>query len=164
MHAHDADAELVAALLSIRYRVTGPSPADAGGGPDGGAWAVEHLDGGEPGVCRVVRAPAADGDRPSTPRERWAGVDRLAGVEHPHVERVLAGADLDTERRAVVLTRHDGITLGALLAGRPPLAEAEAVTLVVPLAGALAALHDVGLGHGGVSARRSCWATTAARC
>lgn len=163
MAAHDD--ELSAALLTIRYRLAGPGDGPvgdvgpAGDDPEGTGWAVEHLDGGDPGLCRVVRMPdppgtglyRTDRDAASARRERWAGVDRLAGVHHPHLEQLLAVADLDGDRRVVVVGRCAGMTLGTLLARRPPLAEAEVVTLVVPLAGALAALHDAGLAHGAVS-------------
>jgi Protein kinase domain len=118
-----------------------------GSGWGGELWAARGRASGRPVVLR--RLPVAD-DVASHDRARRAAA-RLVDVHHPHLVR-LRGV-LSTEG-AVVLV-HDqvaGVSLERRLADHGPLVEAEVVTLAVPLAQALAAVHACGLAHGRVSA------------
>ncbi|MBC7551130.1 MAG: hypothetical protein H7269_09580, partial [Cellulomonas sp.] len=91
-------------------------------------------------------------------------LDVLGSLAHEHLAAIVdvvalddlpaataQGASRDRCRCAVLLAEVPGVNLAVLLAARPPLSDGEAVTLVVPLAQALAALHDAGLVHGDVS-------------
>lgn len=153
--------DLAAALLDAGYRVGGP----VGVGARGPAWsAVGREDGPAAGVRVVVTVlEVPTGPRGDRVRTRLAA---LRALGHEHLAEVVeivpiggsgAAAGGVRERSgvpgrwAVLLAEVPGPTLAALLAARPPLADGEAVTLVVPLAEALAALHDAGLVHGDVS-------------
>lgn len=79
-----------------------------------------------------------------------AGLDRLAGVRHPHLVRlraVLPAAD----GMAVISDFAAGGSLAEVLAERGALEPGEVVTVGVPLASALAALHGQELVHGAVT-------------
>ncbi|MBD7918237.1 hypothetical protein H9657_08100 [Cellulomonas sp. Sa3CUA2] len=78
----------------------------------------------------------------------------LTGLDHPHLARVLAVEPLAPGRVALVCEHVPGPTLAAVRAARPPLADGEVVTVAVPVAQALAALHTTGLAHGAVGADR----------
>jgi serine/threonine protein kinase len=118
-----------------------------GRGWGGELWAARGRATGRPVVLR--RLAVAD-DVASHDRVRRAAA-RLVDVQHPHLVR-LRGV-LSAEG-AVVLVHDDvaGVALDRLLADHGPLEEAEVVTLAVPLAQALAAVHACGLVHGRVSA------------
>ncbi|HEY8720625.1 protein kinase domain-containing protein [Pengzhenrongella sp.] len=142
--------DLAAALLAAGYRVGGP----AGVGSQCPAWSASAVGGGPEARTRVVvtmlavpTGPGGDGIR--------ARLDTLRALRHEHLAEVVdvvpVSGTREAGRWAVLLAEVAGPNLEALLAARPPLAAGEAVTLVVPLAGALAALHDAGLVHGDVS-------------
>ncbi|QCB93380.1 hypothetical protein [Cellulomonas shaoxiangyii] len=117
-------------------------------GTDGAWWVtcpVDDLD--APGLeVQVARVPADDHLR--------ALADALTRVRHPHLVAVREVVPLDAGRVAVLTAHVPGPTLAAVRAARPPLTDAEAVTVAVPVAQALAALHDAGLAHGTVAADR----------
>ena len=74
----------------------------------------------------------------------------LAGVDHPHVARLLA-VHGDGDDVVLVLDLAAGGSLARLLATRGRLSPGEVVTVGVPLAEALAAVHAQGLLHGDVT-------------
>lgn len=114
-----------------------------------GAWWVAHPAEGrdEPPVeVQVVRVPADDRLRDLAAR--------LRAVVHPHLAAVQDVVPLDAGRVAVLVEHVPGPTLAALRAARPPLTDGEAVTVAVPVAQALGALHDAGLAHAAVTADR----------
>lgn len=78
----------------------------------------------------------------------------LTALDHPHLARVLAVEPLGPGRVALVCEHVPGPTLAAVRAARPPLSDGEVVTVAVPVAQALAALHATGLAHGAVGADR----------
>lgn len=78
----------------------------------------------------------------------------LTALDHPHLARVVAVEPLGPGRVALVCEHVPGPTLAAVRAARPPLADGEVVTVAVPVAQALAALHAAGLAHGAVGADR----------
>jgi tRNA A-37 threonylcarbamoyl transferase component Bud32 len=76
----------------------------------------------------------------------------LAGLDHPHLLCPRAVAAVG-DGLALVREHVSGRCLSELLAARGKLTAGEAVTLAVPLADALAALHRRGLVHGRVDAQ-----------
>ncbi|QGQ19097.1 hypothetical protein GC089_07490 [Cellulomonas sp. JZ18] len=117
-------------------------------GTDGAWWVAHPAAGcaGEPLEVQVVRVPADDDLR--------ARAARLRGAAHPHLAAVRDVVPLDAGRVAVVVAHVPGPTLAALRAARPPLSNGEAVTVAVPVAQALGALHAAGLTHAAVAADR----------
>lgn len=117
-------------------------------GTDGAWWVARPVDDTDaPWLeVQVVRVPVDDRLR------TLANV--LAGVDHPHLARVHAVVPLDAARVAVLAAHVPGPTLAAVRAARPPLTDAEAVTVAVPVAQALDALHAAGLAHASVAADR----------
>jgi hypothetical protein len=140
MEPSAAPPDVVAALLTAGYRVLGP----IGRGAQGPAWSAVALD-GPPGrvVVRVV-------DLAADPRH-GARLDRLRGVQHEHLARVRDVVAVSAGAAALLVDHVPGPTLDALRSARGPLSAGEAVTLAVPLADALEALHAAGLVHGDVS-------------
>ncbi len=134
------DPAVAAALLMAGYRALGP----VGRGSGGPAWSATSLD--EPGLRVVVRVV----DLAPDPR-REARLHRLAGVSHPHLARLVAAVPVPPSRCALLVEHVPGPTLEALREARGPLTSGEAVTVAVPLADALDALHAAGLVHGDVS-------------
>lgn len=89
--------------------------------------------------------PADDAGRV---RER---VRRLAGVLHDHLAQPGPCLDLADGSLAVLQAEVPGADLATVRRARGPWTPGEVVTVVVPLAEALAALHDAGLAHGDVA-------------
>lgn len=95
---------------------------------------------------RTVALKVLTGDLP----RREATVQRR--VDHPHVLRVLRTTTTADDRPVLVTEHAAGGSLAALVAARGPLDPGEVVTVLTPLAGALADLHERGVVHGDVSA------------
>ncbi len=136
---HVVPEHLAAALRAAGLTAAGPLDTRDGRprwtalDPDGRRWAV--------GVVGPARADAA---------RRRAAV--LAGVEHPHL--AVAGLVLEAADGGVLalVAAEPGVDLAVLLGARGPLDDAEAVGVLAPVAGALAALHAGGLAHGDLNA------------
>jgi hypothetical protein len=117
-----------------------------GRGWGGELWSARGRATGRPVLLRrlAVRDDVATHDR-----VRRAAA-RLVGVQHAHL--VALRGVLSVEGAVVLVHDHVlGVALDRLLAERGPLEEAEVVTIVVPLAQALAVVHAAGLVHGRVS-------------
>ncbi|HEY5518046.1 MAG TPA: protein kinase, partial [Cellulomonas sp.] len=140
MEPSAAPPDVVAALLTHGYRVLGP----IGCGAQGPAWSAVALDGPPDRVVVRVVDLAAD------PRH-GARLDRLRSVQHEHLARVRDVVAVSPGVAALLVDHMPGPTLAALRSARGPLSVGEAVTLAVPLADALEALHAAGLVHGDVS-------------
>ncbi|WP_158674161.1 serine/threonine-protein kinase [Pseudokineococcus lusitanus] len=127
-----------------------------GRGGTGEVWRADPVDpvagaDGSPAVLKVLRTSVA-GD--AAARRRLEGeAALLTALDHPHLVRLrhLTATDEPRPRPVLVLDHAAGGSLGALVAARGPLGPAEVTTLLVPLAGLLADLHDGGLVHGDVS-------------
>lgn len=135
-----APPDVVAALLTAGYRVVGP----AGVGADGPAWSAVALDEADERVVVHVVDLAAD------PRHA-ARLHRLREVEHEHLVRLRHVLELPDGRGALLTEHVRGASLAALRDARGPWTAGEAVTLAVPLADALDALHRAGLVHSDVA-------------
>ncbi len=130
----------------MTWTTAGPPPAvpgfligaRLGVGSTGSVWRAMAVTGGPEVAIKVVRATAD--------AERELAV--LRAVSHPHVVRLHQGVVLDDGRLALVLDLIDGPTLAAVVAQRGHLSPGEVVTLMVPLAQAVADLHADGVQHG----------------
>jgi len=76
-----------------------------------------------------------------------AEVSALCAVDHPHLARLVDLATTDAGLPCLVLERCDGGGLAQLVADRSSLSLGEAVTILAPLAAAVAALHAAGYVH-----------------
>ena len=76
-----------------------------------------------------------------------AEVAALCAVDHPHLARLVDLASTDAGLPCLVLERCDGGGLAQLVADRSGLSSGEAVTILAPLAAAVAALHAAGYVH-----------------
>ncbi|MBT0994834.1 protein kinase [Cellulomonas sp. DKR-3] len=83
-------------------------------------------------------------------RSRWHA---LRDLHHDHLPRVLEVVELHDEQLAVFTEHVVGTTLEQVCGARGPLGPGESVTVAIPVAQALDALHRSGLVHGAVSAR-----------
>lgn len=117
-----------------------------GYGSGGEVWLARDRATGTPVALKRLRADADLAARDRLRRE--AAV--LAGVDHPHVVRLRAVV-ADGDAMVLVLDLAPGGSLARLLATRRRLGTGEVVTLGVPLAQALAAVHAQGLLHGDVT-------------
>ena len=117
-----------------------------GYGSGGEVWLARERATGRPVALKRLRPGADLATRDRLRRE--AAV--LAGVDHPHVVR-LRSVHGDGDALVLVLDLAAGGSLAGLLAARRRLAPGEVVTIAVPLAQALAAVHAQGLVHGDVT-------------
>lgn len=110
-------------------------------------WLAEELtDGGR--VALKLAHVGVDGEG-----ARLAGeADLLERVRHDHVVRLRARVPLPGGGLALVLDDAAGGSLADVIAARGRLRPAEVTTVVIAVARALTALHDVGIVHGDVSA------------
>lgn len=115
-----------------------------GFGATGEVWAAV-ADDGDPVALKVVRRPEEDTER------ILAETALLRRLHHPHVVRLRTVARVPGHGPVLVLDRALGGSLAALVAARGPLDVGEVVTLVTPLAEALADLHHRGVVHGDVA-------------
>lgn len=120
-----------------------------GRGAGGEVWLAVERASGEAVAIKRVRPGAAPAARDRLRREAAA----LAGVAHPHVLRLrsVVGCGGAGDEMALVLDLATGGSLARLVARRGPLPPGEVVTVLVPLAEALAAVHARGVVHGDVT-------------
>ena len=112
-----------------------------GAGAQAEVWLVE--DGR--GVRSALKVPRAGAAPDTLAAEAQAG-----RVAHPHLLRVLGVAE--TDRGLGVLTEHRAAgTLQDMVQRVGPLSPGQVVTVLVPIAQALACLHRAGVVHGDVS-------------
>ncbi len=112
------------------------------------------------GSAQVWRGVAASTGAPVAlkvfPPDRLAMARReaalAAAVDHPHVVRVLDVVG-DTERAALITEYAAGGDLADLLGRRGRLTAGETLTVLLPLAAALATAHERQIVHGDLSAR-----------
>ncbi|WP_456817828.1 hypothetical protein [Cellulomonas sp. URHB0016] len=131
--------DVATVLAGAGYRVVGTA------GPDGSGFVARPVDGSDGAIEVHVLATALD----DVMRARVA---RLRALRHDHLSRLHDVVELSPGRVGLVVEHVVGPTLHELRAARAPLCDGEAVTVTIPVAGALAALHDAGLAHGAVDA------------
>jgi serine/threonine protein kinase len=107
-------------------------------------WAAERTDDGRQVALKVLGDPAS---QPRLRREAQI----LSRLRHPHIVRIRELTTTDDGRLVLVLDLVPGGDLGALVAVRGPLEPGEVVTVLTPLAGALAQVHADGLTHGDIT-------------
>lgn len=100
-----------------------------------------RADGGPAGAQVAIKVVTAGPDA-----ERELAV--LSGLRHPHLLELHEVVALDGERLAIVTDLLEGGTLASVVAARGRLRPGEVVTVLVPLAQALGALHASGVLHG----------------
>lgn len=131
---------LARALAGAGLQLSGPLGTGSGGDRpaardrDGNGWAVT-----------VIGPQALSRDR------LRARVAALAEVHHPHVARVAPLLELRDGTGVALQAEVLGPDLATVASARGRWRPGEVVTLVVPLAEALAALHDAGVVHGDVA-------------
>ncbi len=111
----------------------------------GSGWLAEALDGSEQ-LLELHVVPAVVDARLS---ERAA---LLRDLRHEHLPQVLDVVELSPGRVGMVVEHCAGLSLAQVRGARAPLGDGEAATVAIPVAGALQALHRVGLTHGRVDA------------
>lgn len=79
-----------------------------------------------------------------------ARVAALTAVRHDHLAGLVEVVPLDAGGLLVATEHHEATALADLRRARAPISAPEALTLVIPIAQALAALHARGLVHGAV--------------
>jgi hypothetical protein len=109
-------------------------------GTHGAVWAAREQITGDV-VALKIGQPAANGRAAHE-------ADLLARLDHPHLIRLRRVVQTLDGTTALVLDFAAGGSLAAVVAARGPLQPGEAVTLLVPLAEALADLHDHAIAHG----------------
>ncbi len=128
------------ALAAAGWRLR-PRPGAPGG-------VVAHDDAGD--VCVVTRVEV-----PADPGARAALVEHLHELaqDHEHLVAVRGVVETSESTLAVLVDHVEGLRPDELVAAREPLRAAEAVTVLVPVAQGLAALHRAGRVHGSLDAR-----------
>jgi hypothetical protein len=117
-----------------------------GFGGSGEVWRGRAMDTAETVALKRLRAGAADHARRRLEREAAL----LATIDHPHLLRVREL--VSTERETVLVLDYAACgSLAMLLRRRGRLRPGEVVTVLAPVAVALAHAHDEGLIHGDVS-------------
>lgn len=130
---------------SVPPQVEGLTPGRLlGGGASGEVWTAVDSRSGRTLAVKVLRA-----DAQAELSRREASV--LRRLDHPHVLRLHRTARTADGRLALVTDHAAGGSLAALVAARGTLDPGEVVTVITPIAGALADLHERGVVHGDVS-------------
>ena len=119
-----------------------------GRGGSGGVWAATRCADGAPVAVKVV--PVGTGAQAAVAARELAVLARLE-VEGLVGFREAVGLDDERPAVAVVLDRVRGGSLARVVAARGHLSAGETVTVLAPVARALAGLHAAGVVHGDVS-------------
>lgn len=122
-------------------------------------WALEHeLGRGASGTVYVVRQRHT-GDRAAlkvgTADAEGGGtysqeVQALASMSHQHIVELIGSVSTD-QGEGILMEYLPGGSVADLIAARGPLTLGETVTVIAPLAGALAFLHENGAVHGDIA-------------
>jgi len=118
-----------------------------GRGAVGAVWAATRDGDGRRFAVKVVPGSAVRAGAAQALREN--GV--LSRVDNPHVVRLEQALPLEDGAMALVLQLASGGSLEQVVTSRGHLSAGETVTVLAPLAGALADLHAVGVVHSDLS-------------
>lgn len=116
-----------------------------GFGGSGEVWSATDRASGQRVALKLLRVSTAD--REAVLREAAL----MRRIDHPHVVRLRSVVDVPEQGLVLVLDHADGGSLASLVAARGRLDAGEVVTILTPLARALADLHRRGLVHADVS-------------
>ncbi|CAN5376333.1 hypothetical protein BH11ACT5_BH11ACT5_28300 [soil metagenome] len=97
----------------------------------------------EPAVIKVYGPAVSD-------ESIVAEVEALSRATGEHVVRVLDVTSTPDGAPALILSRHAAGSLARLLGDRGQLEAGEVITILAPLANALARMHSAGVAHGGI--------------
>ncbi|GLB66179.1 serine/threonine-protein kinase [Arthrobacter mangrovi] len=123
-----------------------------GSGAAAHVWLVAEQEGGREYALKVFRPQNDDGAEPADAAAAEADRERrlLGAAAHDHLVPALRMIPTDTGP-GLLLEYAAGGSLAALVAARGPLSIAETITVLTPIAQALAFLHGQGLTHGDVA-------------
>lgn len=123
-----------------------------GSGAAAHVWLVTEEEGGREYALKVFRSQNDDGAEPADAAAAEADRERrlLGAAAHDHLVPVLRMIPTDGGP-GLLLEYAAGGSLAALVAARGPLSIAEAITVLTPIAQALAFLHGRGMTHGDVA-------------
>ncbi|AUI53536.1 Protein kinase domain-containing protein [Arthrobacter crystallopoietes] len=116
-----------------------------GSGSSAAVWLVAEESGGREYALKVFNRNAGNA-RPEADRERLL----TEGLRHDHLVQVFRNVETDAGS-GLLLEYAAGGSVGSVIAARGPLSVAETVTVLTPIAQALAFLHAGGRTHGDVS-------------
>ncbi|HEX8973687.1 serine/threonine-protein kinase, partial [Oryzihumus sp.] len=119
-----------------------------GRGASGTVWLAERQ---RDGARVAVKVLSGNGTRPGASDSAVRELAVLSRTAGEHVVRLHDAVPLAGGGLALVLDLADGGSLARVVAGRGHLSAGEAVTVLTPLAGALAQLHEAGVVHADVS-------------
>lgn len=116
-----------------------------GVGSSGEVWSAVEISSGKSVALKLVSV--REDDRARVRRECLTA----RRIDHAHVLRLRSVVEVGPDVLALVLDYAPGGSLAGLVAARGALEPGEVVTVLTPLATALADLHERGLVHGDVS-------------
>jgi eukaryotic-like serine/threonine-protein kinase len=94
-------------------------------------------------ALKVLLDPSGSADG----HERFLREARIAAaIKHPNVVNIF-DVGVDGSTPYLVMELLEGVDLDAFMAGKPRLDEATTMDIIVPIAGALAAVHEAGIVH-----------------
>lgn len=136
----DGDRPVVPGFL-IRGRI--------GSGATATVWWAQDRDTGEEFAVKVASG-GGEARKPDDAAAEAREIAVLRRLDHPHIVRLHRVVDLHDGRRALVLELA-ALSLTELLAQHRRFSPGEVVSVLAPIAGALAHLHSRGIVHGDVS-------------
>lgn len=118
--------------------------SEIGSGGCGTVYVVRHRQTGERAALKVPSAGNGWGEGTT------AEITALASMGHQHIVDLVGTVRTD-RGEAILMEYLPGGSIADLIAARGPLGLGEAVTVIAPIAGALAFLHDHGGVHGDIA-------------
>ncbi len=123
-----------------------------------------HAEGGSASVYRARRGERGEHVALKVLRSEFLGAaetlarfereaETIAGLDHPHIVKVLAHGELATRQPWLAMEWLDGESVDRWLAARGPLTALEALSVLEQVGGALAAAHARGVVHRDVKAQ-----------
>lgn len=117
---------------------------ELGRGASGTVYVVRQRHTGDRAALKVGAAEAGEGGTYSQE------VQALAAMSHQHIVELIGAVSTD-QGEGILMEYLPGGSVADLIAARGPLTLGETVTVIAPLAGALAFLHENGAVHGDIA-------------